>query len=71
MKHQKVLDVRVISANPEEEYYWVSYLIEIKPGLLRRTKALYSKGKLNRDSKNRVLLAAVKKSAEEFKAQSL
>lgn len=67
MRHSKVLDVKVISANPEDDYYWVSYLIEVKQGILRRTKALFNKGKLSRDCKNKTLLAAVKKSTEDYK----
>lgn len=67
MKTQRVLEVRVISANPDDEYYWVKYLVEIKEGILRRSKALFHNGKLKRDGKNKYLLAAVKKAAEEYK----
>ncbi len=67
MKTQKVLEVRVISANPDDEYYWINYLVEIKEGVLRRSKTLFHNGKLKRDGKNKYLLAAVKKTVEDYK----
>jgi hypothetical protein len=65
----KILEVKILSASKENDYYNVSYLVEVKDGILRRSRAVFYNGVLSREKKNKKLVNRIKEVVAEYADQ--
>lgn len=55
----KVLDLEVIGYDKENDAYHIKYSLLLNNGVIRRSRAIYSKRTLSRDKDNKELLSLI------------